>query len=56
MVADLNAENASPSGNWEDFGRWHNIWKRYRDFGIRDGVICPSDIPDEPKPEDYPNY
>lgn len=54
LLDPLIVENASPSGLWSDFNEWHNTWRVYRKFSsYSDQLICPDDLPDEPKLEDY---
>lgn len=54
LINPLEDEITSPSGEWEDFNKWNNRWKFYRYLSdYNPGLICLSDLTEEPKVEDY---
>ena len=56
LVEPVNIENATPTPRpWVDFNEWHRTYRIYKQFAILNSynLLCPEDLPDEPKIEDY---
>jgi len=52
LIAPVVDADAHPSGVWSDFAEIHFHWQMLKRFEEM-GLICPNDVPGEPKIEDY---
>ena len=52
LISKIVTQESNPNKLWSDFNEYHNDWESIMDLA-KQGMICYSQIPNEPKIEDY---